>query len=182
MFTWLLSTIVLVLSIYSHFNHGQDPKHCDGNYISPSYSSISLVESTPIATPIITSNRYTLKRHYEFKNVDQGYPVLFLVGNAGSYGQARSFGAVAHRVYNWNGKRHLPVQLYTIDTHSELSAFNSMAVQDQAIFANECIKTILATYKEEYQPKYFAINKICFSYWTQYGWLRWLSICRFISR
>ena len=144
MISWLLSITTLLLAIYSHFYYGQDSKLCDGNYISPTYKTIPINTTNKRVLKIVGEQRYELKRHYEYRNEDVGVPVLFLVGNAGSFGQARSFGAVAYRL-----RRKHTVNLFTIDTLGELSAFNAKAVEDQALFANECVKTILDSFDKK---------------------------------
>ena len=144
----LASLVILVLSIYSHFNYGKDPKHCDGNFIAPSYQNVPITSDFAGIRPL--ASKYTLKRHYEERDERIGIPCLFLAGNAGSFDQARSFGTVAFRINRWYGGR--PFQLYTVDTKGELSAFNDKAIVDQALFANECVKVILDSYHGNFKP------------------------------
>lgn len=147
----LAACIIVILSIYSNIYYSKDPKHCDGNYIQENYNTIQLPS---------TIGRFKLKRHLESNFKKDGIPVLFLPGNAGSYMQVRSLGAVWLRLWNKEYHSNSPLELYAIDTKFsisnsslELSAFDSQYLKDQAYFANDAVKWILnksKTYKTVY--------------------------------
>lgn len=137
------SSLVFILSILASTYYGQDPKHCDGNYISPSYEVITFN---------ITS-KYTLKRHIEAGSIQKGTPVLFIPGNAGNCKQIRSLGGVAARIWNYEFKSHPTLELYTIDTNEELSAFSPNILHEQALYVNEAIAHIFTTYHHTNVPK-----------------------------
>ncbi|KAI8903193.1 hypothetical protein EDD86DRAFT_250600 [Gorgonomyces haynaldii] len=130
------------LSFWSHLNLGIDPKRCDGNYIQPWY----------LPQPFVSSNPRLQQRYSLFLSRDKlstlklnGLPVLFIPGNAGNYKQVRSFGAVAQRVKLW--EKTVPnMDIFTIDTKYELSAFDPQFLMDQAFYCNEAIEYILGLY------------------------------------
>ncbi|KAJ3335404.1 GPI inositol deacylase, partial [Kappamyces sp. JEL0680] len=114
---------------------------------------------------------YELLMHHEMGVVEKGIPVLFLPGsfwrshlryavnadplpgNAGNFKQIRSLGAVQARVWNWEFKDRLRLELYAVSTREEMSAFNSLAIQDQAFYANEAIQWILSSYDKDKAPR-----------------------------
>ncbi|PKI84406.1 GPI inositol deacylase [Malassezia vespertilionis] len=85
------------------------------------------------------------------KRVDNGKPcaaVLFIPGNAGSFGQVRSMASSAMHQYwknnagiasvawsNWRG----PVEWYTVSFNEDFSAFHGQTLEDQAEYVNEVI-------------------------------------------
>ncbi|KAJ3111525.1 GPI inositol deacylase [Physocladia obscura] len=70
-------------------------------------------------------------------------PVLFVPGNAGSYKQARSLGAVADA---W-ASSEFALRVYTIDTGDELAAFDALLLEEQAVFVNQAISVILQRHR-----------------------------------
>jgi len=100
----------------------------------------------------------------------RGVPVLFVHGNAGSYKQVRSFGAVASRArqsFAFEGLRTTtPSELkqqaaqlkinqfdfFSVDLDEELSAFSGDVLRDQTEYVHDCIKFILNTYKQRNVP------------------------------
>jgi PGAP1-like protein len=143
-----LCIAIIAISIYSSFRYQLDPKHCDGNYIQPSYSNTGFKSKNSIL-----NKRYTLVRHSEAGIDKSGIPVLFLAGNAGTYKQVRSLGSVCYRIWKWEFSTQLPLQLYTIDTREELTAFSTITLKDQAFFANEAVAWLLQSYPDDSRPK-----------------------------
>lgn len=142
----ICSIIFLSLSVWSFNNYGIDSKRCNGNYIRPDYEKI------PFASKSARLNeRYALYLHREAgKKGFWGQPVLFLPGNAGTYRQIRSFGAVIERVWNWKKAADASwgnLDLFTMDTRGEFTAFDAGRLHDQAVYANEAIQHILGIYK-----------------------------------
>ena len=90
------SSAILLLALWSHLYVGIGPKYCDGNYIQPHYSEISLPKSSPRYALFRTSN------HPGATNT--GVPVLFIPGNAGNHRQARSLVAVLDRIRIWESQ------------------------------------------------------------------------------
>ncbi|KAJ3261327.1 GPI inositol-deacylase [Boothiomyces macroporosus] len=144
----VVSVFVLLLSIYSKFNYGIDPKHCDGTYIYPGYSLLDFKSSNPAL-----NRRYQLYKHHEAGRDVRGIPVLFIPGNAGNYTQVKSLGSVAYRLWLKRNQSDHPLDLYTMNTKGELAAFHSNLLEDQAFYANEAIQYILESYPKNIQPE-----------------------------
>ena len=56
----IASSVILAAAVYSALNYGIDPKHCDGNYILPSYTTTGFKSSQKNL-----NDRYNLVRHHE---------------------------------------------------------------------------------------------------------------------
>ncbi|WFC99227.1 GPI inositol deacylase [Malassezia yamatoensis] len=95
-------------------------------------------------------------------NGKQAIPALFIPGNAGSYGQARSIASSAANQY-WKSAVPVtgpirdevqeewadspgPVDWYTLDFNEDFSAFHGQTLRDQAFFVNEAVSYLQALY------------------------------------
>ncbi|WFD43317.1 GPI inositol deacylase [Malassezia psittaci] len=95
-------------------------------------------------------------------NGKHAVPALFIPGNAGSYGQARSIASSAANQY-WTSTLPVtgpirdevqeewadspgPVDWYTLDFNEDFSAFHGQTLRDQAFFVNEAVSYLQALY------------------------------------
>jgi len=94
-------------------------------------------------------------------------PVLFVPGNAGSYKQVRSLGAVSARYFDEKDRRYygdLPRfehwekgveghSFFSIDFGEELSVLSGRTLYDQTEYVNDCIRYILSLYEGKGEKK-----------------------------
>ncbi|KZT51449.1 PGAP1-domain-containing protein [Calocera cornea HHB12733] len=89
-----------------------------------------------------------------------GHPVLFLPGNAGSFKQSRSLASSSTRQYYLSPRarapafpaRTKPLDVYTLDTAEELSAFSAAPLRAQAEYAAGAVAHILSLYAGQPSP------------------------------
>ncbi|WFD34035.1 GPI inositol deacylase [Malassezia cuniculi] len=87
------------------------------------------------------------------QNKSTAVPVLFIPGNAGSYGQIRSIASsTARQYYSMDSPRpefsqaRGPVEWWTIDFGEDFSAFSGRVLEDQAWYVNEAIRYLRSIY------------------------------------
>ncbi|KAI8836685.1 PGAP1-like protein-domain-containing protein [Chytriomyces cf. hyalinus JEL632] len=106
---------------------------CRMTYMYPDYLPV------PVASRVSKYALFEYKEGFEHREAEHLIPVLFIPGNAGSYKQARSVGSVS----NQYASPLRAMRVYTVDTIDELSALDASLIIDQALFANDAIRTIL---------------------------------------
>ncbi|KAJ3411662.1 GPI inositol deacylase [Chytridiales sp. JEL 0842] len=150
---------LLFLAIESRVSTSMDPMACRMTYMWPDYIKMDdfNVSHTPMAV------KYSLWLYKERGPFDDGSllphgtPVLFIPGNAGSSRQARSLGSVLTNMYHDLKKsrsadnlQHLDV--FTVDTNEELTAFDSRILQEQIEYVNHAIRYIISLYSTHPTP------------------------------
>ncbi|KAJ3237940.1 GPI inositol deacylase [Chytriomyces hyalinus] len=107
---------------------------CRMTYMYPDYLPV------PVASRVSKYALFEYREGFEHREAEHLIPVLFIPGNAGAYKQARSIGSVS----NQYASPRRAMRVYTVDTIDELSALDASLIIDQALFANDAIRTILA--------------------------------------
>ncbi|KAJ3249259.1 GPI inositol deacylase [Chytriomyces hyalinus] len=106
---------------------------CRMTYMYPGYLHV------PVASRVSKYALFEYREGFEHREAEHSIPVLFIPGNAGAYKQARSVGSVS----NQYASTLRAMRVYTVDTIDELSALDASLIIDQALFANDAIRTIL---------------------------------------
>ena len=150
MITWSLAALALSSALLAYrareaFYDDVPPNACTMTYMRPNY----------VAVPVEAfAHKYGLYRYvdgvvhettFELPACSKScvQPILFVPGNKGSYGQARSLGAQV-------GRESSPccVHVYTIDFSEEPSAFSGRMLADQSDYI-DLLEKIVGIYKEE---------------------------------
>ncbi|TPX78275.1 hypothetical protein CcCBS67573_g00445 [Chytriomyces confervae] len=106
---------------------------CRMTYMYPDYLPV------PVVSRVSKYALFEYREGFEHREAEHLIPVLFIPGNAGAYKQARSVGSVS----NQYASTLRAMRVYTVDTINELSALDASLIIDQALFANDAIRTIL---------------------------------------
>ncbi|KAI8871078.1 PGAP1-domain-containing protein [Ramicandelaber brevisporus] len=161
--TWFNLAVLSIALLFgaivfdSFFNQQPDYPQCSMSYMWPEYHHV-----TSLGT---MQSKFATKYHlylYRETSIDlpvssilTGVPVLFIPGNAGSHKQIRSIAAATAKLSRdmrqsisdngrLSGKGGLDV--FTISTNEELTAFHGYSLIEQATFVNDAIRHILHLY------------------------------------
>ncbi|KXN89445.1 GPI inositol-deacylase [Leucoagaricus sp. SymC.cos] len=137
------------------------PQGCRMSYMSPSY----VLQESFNASWSRLSSRYSLWLYREvgwdpqvnryFTQVPNGYPVLFIPGNAGSSHQVRSIASSASRqFYSSPGQASTEfisngvcaLDFYAVEFNEDLSAFHGTTLQSQVEYTSAAVDYILSRY------------------------------------
>ncbi|TPX30302.1 hypothetical protein SmJEL517_g06111 [Synchytrium microbalum] len=143
----LFSIIVFGIAVNSHLRHGQDKNICKMTYMYPNYVKLD----GPSLSATRTSAKYSLWLYKEGQQVDEhvkldGYPVIFIPGNAGSSRQVRSIASVAHNQHRDSSNRTRKLDFFAVETNEEMSAFSGRLILEQAEYVNAAIPYVLSLY------------------------------------
>ncbi|OAV86627.1 hypothetical protein PTTG_29801 [Puccinia triticina 1-1 BBBD Race 1] len=124
---------------------------CRMTWMSPRYLAIRPVQSR-------LASKYSLylyrEQPYDLEDQPSRSPVLFIPGNAGSFRQIRSIAAVTSATYfapseqeGYLARQHPGLDFFTLDFNDAFSAFHGQTMVEQAEFANDAVRAILALYR-----------------------------------
>lgn len=130
------------------------------SWMSPSY--ILQADFDKTWTPL--AQRYSLWLYREVgwqsKHVEDGIPVLFIPGNAGSSHQVRSIASSAARQYyaspgvvssDFKSRTLKPLDFFAVEFNEDLSAFHGPTVESETAYASRAIAYILHLYPPDTQ-------------------------------
>ncbi|XP_054720836.1 GPI inositol-deacylase-like [Uloborus diversus] len=154
---FVLPLISFALAVFGLFQYisSVDQNMCDMTYMFeyPEYIKVPLKYENAFRFP-----RYNLYVYGEGKYAEQlekgrmeGYPILFIPGNAGSHRQVRSLASVAlrmgHSLQTSQSSDHF--NFFTIDFNEEISGLYGGTLQEQTEFVAECINHIISIYSSK---------------------------------
>ncbi|CAF1289706.1 unnamed protein product, partial [Didymodactylos carnosus] len=141
--------ICFLIGLYGYF-YRVDGNYCEMTYMYeyPDYRSISIPNAIQLKYP-----RYQLYFYCEGigcdihrKQIFNGMPILFIVGNADSYRQVRSLASIAYRMGQHYNKQ---LDYFSIDFNEELSALFGGVLKQQTEFVIHAIQIILKLYQHQ---------------------------------
>jgi pimeloyl-ACP methyl ester carboxylesterase len=142
--------LIVFSTIYQKNNY--EVSKCRMTYMYPSFYPINV----PSVPTVLQRYKLYLYRDGRFDNEEKlnGTPLLFIPGNRGSYGQARSLGGVLQEIAFERGQTEKRYDIFSADLNEEFTAFSTQSLEDQAKFINHCIQTILDLYgSTQFNPK-----------------------------
>ncbi|KXN70918.1 PGAP1-domain-containing protein [Conidiobolus coronatus NRRL 28638] len=142
--------LIVFSNIYQKNNY--EISKCRMTYMYPSFYPIDV----PSVPKVLQRYKLYLYRDGRFDSEEKlnGTPLLFIPGNRGSYGQARSLGGVLQEIAFERGQTEKRYDIFSADLNEEFTAFSTQSLEDQAKFINHCIQTILDLYRStQLNPK-----------------------------
>ena len=144
----VLTTLLIIVGVHENIIKEKEPNQCEMTWMYewPEYLKVPLDSNIKRQFPKYSLYLYTEGGLYAEQSRDfnlNGIPVLFIPGNAGSYGQVRSLASVALSK-SQNLKYHF--NYFTIDFAEEFSVAFGGYLERQIKFVHECNKIILGLY------------------------------------
>ncbi|KAI8813605.1 PGAP1-like protein-domain-containing protein [Cladochytrium replicatum] len=146
--TFALIALTRILDAHM-FRDFDSTYRCRMTWMFPDYLRMDAMDK---ATSQRLADKFSLFLYKERTGFDvtdkpNGFPVIFVPGNAGSYKQIRSLGSVSSVQFRDTKTRLPKFDFFSIDTAEQFTAFSGSVLEDQSEYLNDVIRFVRSLYR-----------------------------------